>query len=176
MPLPWCSPLFDSRERLLFESQCKGDTFIAHALNVATISFTAKQSPSSPNGPDLHFRRYRCFYHAPADDISFERHLRWALLSSCSKLDSNTSILAYSLFFYCQGRIYALTILCNFLVGIPVQPAPETPGSIVTGDIFHNDYINRTMSGNFVRPRTTVSFTCDLKLINQEPPAAEPAD
>ncbi|KAJ7881346.1 hypothetical protein B0H14DRAFT_2705430 [Mycena olivaceomarginata] len=80
-------------------------------------------------------------------------------------------ISAYSLFFYCQGRIYALTILCNFLVGIPVQPALETPGSIVTGAIFHNDYINRTISGNF-NPRRQSQLT-DTNLDQLDFPAGK---
>ncbi|KAJ7240386.1 hypothetical protein B0H12DRAFT_1326430 [Mycena haematopus] len=50
---------------------------------------------------------------------------------------------AYSLFFYAQGRIYALTTLCNYLAGVPnksTEPFPTNPpGSIITAVVFHND-------------------------------------
>ncbi|KAJ7674063.1 hypothetical protein DFH06DRAFT_1292792 [Mycena polygramma] len=49
---------------------------------------------------------------------------------------------AYSLFFYCQGRVYSLTILYNFLVGLPGQDSQmgtNPPGSIVTTVAFHTD-------------------------------------
>ncbi|KAJ7708241.1 hypothetical protein B0H17DRAFT_1273993 [Mycena rosella] len=50
---------------------------------------------------------------------------------------------AYNLFWYSQGRVYALTILCNFLVGIPAtQTATSTnaPVTNITGVVFHVDY------------------------------------
>ncbi|KAF7368728.1 hypothetical protein MVEN_00197500 [Mycena venus] len=60
---------------------------------------------------------------------------------------------AYSLFFYCQGRIYALTILCNFLVSMPGQPTRthprNAPGSVVTTVRFHGEYIDHTANGNY---------------------------
>ncbi|KAJ7450096.1 hypothetical protein B0H11DRAFT_2289440 [Mycena galericulata] len=51
---------------------------------------------------------------------------------------------AYALFFFCQGRVYAVTILTNFLVGIPTPPPTQTisnpRGSTVTNVVFHVDY------------------------------------
>ncbi|KAJ7466577.1 hypothetical protein B0H11DRAFT_2307166 [Mycena galericulata] len=51
---------------------------------------------------------------------------------------------AYALFFFCQGRVYAVTILTNFLVGIPTPPPTQTisnpRGSAVTNVVFHVDY------------------------------------
>ncbi|KAJ7480201.1 hypothetical protein B0H11DRAFT_2233330 [Mycena galericulata] len=52
---------------------------------------------------------------------------------------------AYALFFFCQGRVYAVTILANFLVGIPTPPPTQTmsntrAGSAVTNVVFRVDY------------------------------------
>ncbi|KAJ6462132.1 hypothetical protein C8R45DRAFT_1178568 [Mycena sanguinolenta] len=45
---------------------------------------------------------------------------------------------AYQLFFYSQGRVYALTILGNFAVGVPAQHTPTTTPklSTITGAVF----------------------------------------
>ncbi|KAJ7934164.1 hypothetical protein B0H13DRAFT_1951388 [Mycena leptocephala] len=45
---------------------------------------------------------------------------------------------AYLLFFYSLGRVYALTILGNFAVGIPVQHTPTTTPKLntITGAVF----------------------------------------
>ncbi|KAJ7815539.1 hypothetical protein B0H13DRAFT_2138186 [Mycena leptocephala] len=45
---------------------------------------------------------------------------------------------AYLLFFYSQGRVYALTILGNFAVGIPAQHTPTTTPKLntITGAVF----------------------------------------
>ncbi|KAJ7492110.1 hypothetical protein FB451DRAFT_1165278 [Mycena latifolia] len=49
---------------------------------------------------------------------------------------------AYVLFFYSQGRVYSLTILGNFLVGLPESQTPTTVahGTAVTTVVFHVDY------------------------------------
>ncbi|KAF7368727.1 hypothetical protein MVEN_00197400 [Mycena venus] len=59
---------------------------------------------------------------------------------------------AYSLFFYCQGRVYALTLLCNSLWGMPGQFTPSVnsdSGSVVTGVVFHSDYNDPTSRRNY---------------------------
>jgi hypothetical protein len=45
---------------------------------------------------------------------------------------------AYLLFFYSQGRVYALTILGNFAVGVPAQHTPTTTPKLntITGAVF----------------------------------------
>ncbi|KAJ7810474.1 hypothetical protein B0H13DRAFT_2148207 [Mycena leptocephala] len=45
---------------------------------------------------------------------------------------------AYLLFFYSEGRVYALTILGNFAVGIPAQHTPTTTPKLntITGAVF----------------------------------------
>ncbi|KAJ7102712.1 hypothetical protein C8R44DRAFT_746697 [Mycena epipterygia] len=45
---------------------------------------------------------------------------------------------AYQLFFYSQGRVYALTILGNFAVGVPGQHTPTTTPKLntITGAVF----------------------------------------
>ncbi|KAJ7111178.1 hypothetical protein C8R43DRAFT_160709 [Mycena crocata] len=56
---------------------------------------------------------------------------------------------AYALFFFTQGRVYSLTIMSNFLLGLPLKPPLATahaPGSVVSGVIFHVDYNNRNNS------------------------------
>lgn len=77
---------------------------------------------------------------------------------------------AYTLFFFCQGRVYALTILTNFLVGIPTPSAPRTvtdtpgPGS-ATGVVFRVDYhssVDDPTRSNYVR---TNPFRTECKLI-----------
>ncbi|KAJ7451432.1 hypothetical protein B0H11DRAFT_2246300 [Mycena galericulata] len=52
---------------------------------------------------------------------------------------------AYALFLFCQGRVYAVTILANFLVGIPTPPPTQSissnpRGSAVTNVVFRVDY------------------------------------
>ncbi|KAJ6504768.1 hypothetical protein C8R47DRAFT_1210014 [Mycena vitilis] len=62
----------------------------------------------------------------------------------------------YSLFFFCQGRAYALTILGNFLFGLPVDseqdPAPQKPARRTnpnpTGVVFHVDYRTESLNTN----------------------------
>ncbi|KAJ7474849.1 hypothetical protein FB451DRAFT_276961 [Mycena latifolia] len=69
----------------------------------------------------------------------------------------------YLLFFYAQGRIYALTILANFLVGLPETQTPTTvaPGTAVTAVVFHVDYQSS------VNARAEV--TCDYDHRGNEP-------
>lgn len=64
-----------------------------------------------------------------------------------SVLPSGTPFLnggaAYSLFFFSQGRVYALTILVNFKVGVPGPPTrtvSSPPGTALTPVVFRVDY------------------------------------
>ncbi|KAJ7035135.1 hypothetical protein C8F04DRAFT_1233802 [Mycena alexandri] len=63
-------------------------------------------------------------------------------------LKNNT---AYSLFFFMQGRVYALTIMFNFFVGPPSQAGPTTsthlPGGNVTTVVFSNEFQNANDNG-----------------------------
>ncbi|KAJ7731909.1 hypothetical protein DFH07DRAFT_991023 [Mycena maculata] len=66
--------------------------------------------------------------------------------------------LAYSLFFYAQGRVYALTLLTNFLLGIPGRPTltlTTAPGTGVTNVAFRvyptsNDHLTGARIHNCV--------------------------
>jgi hypothetical protein len=62
---------------------------------------------------------------------------------------------AYLLFFYSQGRVYALTILGNFAVGVPAQHTPTMTPTLSTGVgtvVFH---VNHTSGGD------QAVITCD---------------
>ncbi|KAJ7231108.1 hypothetical protein C8J57DRAFT_1385556 [Mycena rebaudengoi] len=62
---------------------------------------------------------------------------------------------AYLLFFYSQGRVYALTILGNFAVGVPAQHIPTMTPTLSTGVgtvVFH---VNHTSGGD------QAVITCD---------------
>jgi hypothetical protein len=69
---------------------------------------------------------------------------------------SPPNISAYLLFFYTQGRVYAVTILCNFLVGMNQSVTPPTKVSIVTSVAFRNDYDDQDPVGNYVRPHASL--------------------
>jgi hypothetical protein len=66
------------------------------------------------------------------------------------------SISAYLLFFYTQGRAYAVTILCNFLVGMSQSVTPPTKVSIVTSVAFRNDDDGQDPGDNYVRPHASL--------------------
>ncbi|KAJ7343831.1 hypothetical protein DFH08DRAFT_810377 [Mycena albidolilacea] len=76
----------------------------------------------------------------PATDYSVFfvwRHRRFdsTLLSVFLQLSGRS---AYLLFFYSQGRVYALTISGNFAVGVPAQHTPTTTPKLntITGAVF----------------------------------------
>ncbi|KAJ7802377.1 hypothetical protein B0H14DRAFT_2614364 [Mycena olivaceomarginata] len=53
----------------------------------------------------------------------------------------------FTFFFTCQGRVYALTLLGNFLVGVPAQRATETtPSQRLGGTHSNNVVVFRTMA------------------------------
>ncbi|KAJ7916124.1 hypothetical protein B0H13DRAFT_1998362 [Mycena leptocephala] len=70
---------------------------------------------------------------------------------------------AYLLFFYTQGRVYAVTILCNFLVGMSqsMSPAANAHVSIITSVAFHSDYDGQNSGGNYSRRRHSVDMDPD---------------
>ncbi|KAJ7916125.1 hypothetical protein B0H13DRAFT_1998363 [Mycena leptocephala] len=68
---------------------------------------------------------------------------------------------AYLLFFYTQGRVYAVTILCNFLVGMNQSVTPPTKVSIVSSVAFRNDDDGQDPVGNY-RDRRRHSVDMDL--------------
>ncbi|KAF7296851.1 hypothetical protein MIND_00916400 [Mycena indigotica] len=56
--------------------------------------------------------------------------------------------LAFTFFFTCQGRVYALTLLGNFLIGIPAQRRRVGPPTINVGTGSHSLPIFRTTAGD----------------------------
>ncbi|KAF7364741.1 hypothetical protein MVEN_00343900 [Mycena venus] len=72
----------------------------------------------------------------------------------------------YIIFFNCQGRAYALTVLANFLLGLPAgvtgsgdnastrnASSRRTPRNDATGVVFHVDYMTRSVS-NIAHPES----------------------
>ncbi|KAJ7143814.1 hypothetical protein C8R44DRAFT_864841 [Mycena epipterygia] len=59
----------------------------------------------------------------------------------------------YQVFFFAQGRMYSLTILGNFLIGLPAPKATTIngPASAVTGVVFHVDYHTTTDDPRYSR-------------------------
>ncbi|KAJ7240406.1 hypothetical protein B0H12DRAFT_1134797 [Mycena haematopus] len=71
-----------------------------------------------------------------------------------------TGLPAYTLFLYSQGRIYALTILYNFLIQAPSQdslPETNTPRSIVTAVVFRSDYIGHNINDYATRSHSELT-------------------
>ncbi|KAJ7843736.1 hypothetical protein B0H14DRAFT_3455913 [Mycena olivaceomarginata] len=93
----------------------------------------------------------------------------------------------FTFFFTCQGRVYALTLLGNFLVGVPAQRATETtPSQRLGGTHSNNVVVFRTMavetsisaadpmkSGDRLRSPTTGSTLSSHTQTNHDRPSSQ---
>ncbi|KAJ7088231.1 hypothetical protein C8R43DRAFT_1244814 [Mycena crocata] len=92
-----------------------------------------------------------------------------AVVASCT-LASMICLLsfnpAYPLFFFTQGRVYSLTLLGNFILGMPLQPPMTTvhAPSVVTGVVFHLEHTNHRDNSTDDNPRTH-SMDVDMDLL-----------
>ncbi|KAJ7732675.1 hypothetical protein B0H16DRAFT_174280 [Mycena metata] len=75
---------------------------------------------------------------------------------------------AYSLFFFMQGRVYALTIMANFLVGPPSQAGPKTlthiSGGNATTVVFNNEFQHADDNGAAAQRSTGRRSEADINL------------
>jgi hypothetical protein len=113
-----------------------------------SINSPDKQLGSPTHGPWSHVRFYGCIGNAVRHDISPREQTWYALLPKWCAPPYIYLNIVYIVFFSSQGRAYGLTILSNFLLGVPANAGPETTVGNhqgTAGVVFHLDY--QTSSG-----------------------------